>query len=912
MFSKSPSSSPTGSLGRRGLRPSSPLARSATNASTSPKPKSPLSPSSHRRNNSKHDEAEVAVDKGSDRNLRQGRGVDSFLSPSRTKTTSKPNVGPIPGFTLDEEDNDDYESQDQAPISLKKTQKFDPGFFQNTLRGAKSEDDDNDNSSVASAKSSRSWLRRKDDKRTRDRSPSTTSRRSRNSDILSGLDQSFLEPLEEKVEVREIPKTSADQVHKWMATFTTGKERGADTRARISLDIYGLQGMEGDVRVNGDGEELRVGSEYRITFYTRDLGALWKIRLQHDNSGTGSSWQLDNVVLTRFVESNNGSMPTTPTSYSPTTQRRNKTAGKITKYVFHCKQWIGGNDRESLVELPATIDENIQQLPWKEKPKLLKYSLEVYTGKEKNASTDADVFVILKGTLGDTGPRHLANSQHFDKFEKGKMDRFEISAVSLGTLTGIRVWHNKKRSVTQRMTGKDSAWLLDKIVVVDPSLPGNVEFPCGHWFDDKKGDGRTQRDLVPLEDVGGKENNTPKTPTTDDKLENTMEMEKTNKKAKYIITTMTGKLPESDTVAQIFIKLHGKGKSNISDNIFLQESNNDIKFEQGQKDIFKVTAKDLGEEGVQKITLWHNSTFCGDDWYLDYVTVQDVKRKTSYRFSAKKWFSEPPNETTLKRPVITNYGTTTLNKSGDLEQSGTTTTTTKKSRQQGKVTTTGLWMVEIEHENKQKHSTTSEGESKYSLEGTASAKGWLEKVKKREQEARKKKKQQELQRKQEEEAKAEAKLEAKKAHETWIKRKQEQAKKEKLQRKQEMEKTMQSTQSLTTHKTQQRTARGLDRNTWTQKKLREKENKMQIQMAIEIHEAEEAKRQQAISEERVRNWEKQRVRKEKEFLRQEIKKEKREVSEARRINQSLKKPTYYNPIPHGDKLHGGYVHSLLN
>ena len=51
-----------------------------------------------------------------------------------------------------------------------------------------------------------------------------------------------------------------------------------------------------------------------------------------------------------------------------------------------------------------------------------KYTVNVYTGNEKGAGTDANVFLTIFGDRGDTGERKLHKSEtHRDKFEKGQV-----------------------------------------------------------------------------------------------------------------------------------------------------------------------------------------------------------------------------------------------------------------------------------------------------------------------------------------------------------------------------------------------------------------------------------------------------------------------------------------------------------
>ena len=53
---------------------------------------------------------------------------------------------------------------------------------------------------------------------------------------------------------------------------------------------------------------------------------------------------------------------------------------------------------------------------------VVKYTAKVYTGKKSGAGTDANVFLNIFGTQGDTGERPLQKSAtNKNKFEKGNV-----------------------------------------------------------------------------------------------------------------------------------------------------------------------------------------------------------------------------------------------------------------------------------------------------------------------------------------------------------------------------------------------------------------------------------------------------------------------------------------------------------
>jgi hypothetical protein len=51
----------------------------------------------------------------------------------------------------------------------------------------------------------------------------------------------------------------------------------------------------------------------------------------------------------------------------------------------------------------------------------VEYLVKVYTGDKFGAGTDANVYVNLTGEFGDTGERHLKDSNNVNKFERNKV-----------------------------------------------------------------------------------------------------------------------------------------------------------------------------------------------------------------------------------------------------------------------------------------------------------------------------------------------------------------------------------------------------------------------------------------------------------------------------------------------------------
>ena len=120
----------------------------------------------------------------------------------------------------------------------------------------------------------------------------------------------------------------------------------------------------------------------------------------------------------------------------------------------------------------------------------VQYQIDVYTADVKHAGTDANVFITIYGSNGDTGRRAL-KKKFVDLFERGKKDDFKLEALDLGSLTRLRVEHDNK--------GLGAGWMLDKIVITNSASQEVTTFPCNQWLDKKQGDNKICRDLFPLQ-----------------------------------------------------------------------------------------------------------------------------------------------------------------------------------------------------------------------------------------------------------------------------------------------------------------------------------------------------------------------------------------------------------------------------
>jgi hypothetical protein len=115
------------------------------------------------------------------------------------------------------------------------------------------------------------------------------------------------------------------------------------------------------------------------------------------------------------------------------------------------------------------------------------YRIVVVTGAMKDAGTDADVYITLFGTEGNSGERQLDNSGN--DFERGHTDVYSITMEDIGDLEKIRIRHNNKHD--------KPGWFLDRVTVQNERTGTAWVFPCSRWLATDEDDGQIDRLLGP-------------------------------------------------------------------------------------------------------------------------------------------------------------------------------------------------------------------------------------------------------------------------------------------------------------------------------------------------------------------------------------------------------------------------------
>ncbi|XP_007487288.3 oxygen-regulated protein 1 [Monodelphis domestica] len=280
--------------------------------------------------------------------------------------------------------------------------------------------------------------------------------------MSQGIIHSEIELYPQEMQIKHQPKTQEEANEgDWKITVVTGDFEKAGTTATVSLYAYGEKMSSGPIILGSGKHQLfNPNSADIFKINLKDIGELYKIRIEHDNSGKDPSWYLEEIKLEEID------------------------TGKVFSLTVDC--WIPENENDG-----DTCKEIAINQPYKKPLPLVIYEIHVYTGSKLGAETDSNVLINLIGTRGDSGKRRLHKSMNNQvKFQQGQVDIFVIKSVSLGELKKVLISHDG--------TGPGNGWFLEKIIIKfkEDKEDQEVLFPCDRWLDEYQEDGKTERELT--------------------------------------------------------------------------------------------------------------------------------------------------------------------------------------------------------------------------------------------------------------------------------------------------------------------------------------------------------------------------------------------------------------------------------
>ncbi|KAK2179892.1 hypothetical protein NP493_465g00027 [Ridgeia piscesae] len=245
----------------------------------------------------------------------------------------------------------------------------------------------------------------------------------------------------------ELPLTEKVPGHLFEVYVTSGPEMeplAGTFYDRVPKDtvivIYGDMGKSEQLPLVAEDDDTSSpgNTQYFKVNLRADIGEVFKIRVGlAELPDTAQYWTLDSVRV-RDVDNDR-------------------------LYSFELsEQLFSGSQVEAWKEMPVTTlaqgGDEAERKPVEPLP-VHSYQVEVYTGSEADAGTDANVFITVEGLRGDTGKRRLLVSNNEQKFQPGQasdvvipladlwiffkdVDTFTIRAVDMINLTKVIVGHD--------------------------------------------------------------------------------------------------------------------------------------------------------------------------------------------------------------------------------------------------------------------------------------------------------------------------------------------------------------------------------------------------------------------------------------------------------------------------------------
>ncbi|XP_016373226.1 lipoxygenase homology domain-containing protein 1 [Sinocyclocheilus rhinocerous] len=409
----------------------------------------------------------------------------------------------------------------------------------------------------------------------------------------------------------EVEVEDALETHTYKVSVRTGDMHGAGTDANVFLTIYGDLGDTGERKLSkseSNGNKFERGAVDKFSIEAVDLGQVYKIRIQHDNSLAGADWYLDQVEVVD-VE--------TEEVYMFLCERwlSIKKEDKRIERTFFVKGYEGErnpqNAKKNMQNSKAGLDSNMNKKKKKKKAVIMEegpmipYHFTVSTGDGHDASTTSRVYVIIIGPNDlETERLWLDLTDGKTCFAAGGMEHFMCYGLDVGEIKRVELGHNGATP--------ESCWLVDELSVAVPTKGIQYSFLCKCWLAKDRGDGLTARVLNILD------------ATTISII----------RKVVYEVTVVTGDTQNAGTDTNIFITVFGANGS-MEEMLLAKHAD---RFERGQEDTFNLEIDDIAP--LKKLRVRIDATGSRPDWFLDKIIMRNLSTEEVYVFTYEEWLSK--------------------------------------------------------------------------------------------------------------------------------------------------------------------------------------------------------------------------------------------------------------------------------
>ncbi|XP_059178108.1 lipoxygenase homology domain-containing protein 1-like [Physella acuta] len=244
------------------------------------------------------------------------------------------------------------------------------------------------------------------------------------------------------------------------------------------------------------------------------------------------------------------------------------------------------------------------------------YRVVVWTGDVAGATTDANIFVTIKGAKNILHKTRLfrGSSKRKFPFVQGSCESFFIKGPNLGNLEILTIENDGVQ--------KDQSWFCEKVEVTCMKTLKKWLFTCHNWLSLFIGDYLTKRDL--------------------------MASYIERKPKDYKLTIKTGSKHFSGTDSNVFVTLYGTDQ--VSPKLQLLNPKKKY-FQRKSVDEFPVHFPSIGE--IKALRIEHDGKGLAPGWFLKKVTLVDIEQPDCvYEFLCNDWLSKDEGNGLLWRKIF--------------------------------------------------------------------------------------------------------------------------------------------------------------------------------------------------------------------------------------------------------------------
>uniref|UniRef100_A0A8U8BKQ1 Uncharacterized protein n=1 Tax=Geospiza parvula TaxID=87175 RepID=A0A8U8BKQ1_GEOPR len=244
------------------------------------------------------------------------------------------------------------------------------------------------------------------------------------------------------------------------------------------------------------------------------------------------------------------------------------------------------------------------------------YEVTVVTGDIEGGGTDANIFMTVFGSNGNT--EELLLEKNGDRFERGQEDSFIMEIADIAPLRKMRIRTDGK--------GTRPHWFMERITLKNLTNQEVATFTYGDWLSKLKNA------------TGSLVCEMPAVINDEQMMEDTT----------YTLQVKTSDIGGAGTDANVALILFGEYGD--SGTLPLKESNKSNKFERNQMDEFSFSEMlSLGD--LCKVRIWHDNKGIAPGWHLEYIDVTDSAMDKTFRFQCDRWLAKGEDDGQLIREL---------------------------------------------------------------------------------------------------------------------------------------------------------------------------------------------------------------------------------------------------------------------